>query len=78
MKEMTERRSIRKYKALEVNKGEIIDIIKAGALAPSAKNRQPWKYIVYSGKEKESIVLPIDKNGKPDWEELSETIEVEE
>ena len=29
MKEMTERRSIRKYKELEVNRGVIIDIIKA-------------------------------------------------
>ena len=28
-------------------------IIDAGRVAPSAKNRQPWKYLVYSGEAKE-------------------------
>jgi len=29
--------------------------VEAAALAPSAKNRQPWKYIVYAGKEKDRL-----------------------
>ncbi len=38
---------IRKYKEDAVNKADIETILKAGILAPSAKNRQPWKYYVY-------------------------------
>lgn len=40
------RRSIRKYKDIEV-KRELIDIIiKAGMYAPSAGNAQPWHFII--------------------------------
>lgn len=56
MKEITERRSIRKYKVNAVNKADIETILKAGILAPSAKNRQPWKYYVYDGSEKEKLL----------------------
>ncbi|MBS6453230.1 MAG: nitroreductase family protein [Butyrivibrio sp.] len=28
-------------------------LVEAVALAPSAKNRQPWKYIVYTGKKRQ-------------------------
>lgn len=52
MKEISDRRSIRKYKEDAVNKADIEIILKAGILAPSAKNRQPWKYYVYAGSEK--------------------------
>lgn len=38
-----ERRSIRKYKQDAVSKSMIEEVIKAGMLAPSSKNRQPWK-----------------------------------
>lgn len=41
MKEIMERRSIRKYIADEIKKADIEAIIQAGILAPSAKNRQP-------------------------------------
>ena len=30
--------------------------IYSATLAPSAKNRQPWKFIVYQGKEKDKLV----------------------
>lgn len=39
--------------------------MEAAALAPSAKNRQPWKYIVYTGKEKDRL-LPKSAFGLPD------------
>lgn len=41
MKAISTRRSIRKYKEYAVPREAIETIIKAGALAPSAKNRQP-------------------------------------
>ena len=31
-------------------------MIYSATLAPSAKNRQPWKFIVYQDKEKEKLV----------------------
>lgn len=51
-----ERRSIRKYTNQPVEKAVIEEVIQAAALAPSAKNRQPWKYLVYAGVEKEKLV----------------------
>ena len=47
-----DRRSIRKYKSNEISREIIDDMIYRAALAPSAKNRQPWKFLVYQGREK--------------------------
>lgn len=44
-----DRRSIRKYQDREVPAEYIEQLIDAARMAPSAKNRQPWKYIVYTG-----------------------------
>lgn len=82
MKEIIERKSIRKYKSDAVRTSDIETIIHAGILAPSAKNRQPWKYIVYTDKEKNNLLdvmekgllrerdgnklLPESQNGLPD------------
>ena len=55
MDSIEKRRSIRKYKPDKIEKSVIEEIVKAGILAPSAKNRQPWKYIVYTGKEKDRL-----------------------
>ena len=56
MKEIIERRSIRKYKDEAVSKKDIEQILKAGIYAPSAKNRQPWKYYVYTGDNKDRLL----------------------
>lgn len=50
------RRSIRKYKPDNVPQPVIEEIIKAGMLAPSSKNRQPWKFIVATGDSKDEAV----------------------
>ena len=49
-----DRRSTRKYQDREVPTEYIEQLIDAARMAPSAKNRQPWKYIVYTrdGKQK--------------------------
>lgn len=52
---ITARRSIRKYKEEEISKEQIIDILNCGRLAPSAKNRQPWFFVVTSGEKKDGI-----------------------
>lgn len=56
MNTINERRSIRKYKEEEVPKHLIEELIEAASKAPSAKNRQPWKYIVYSGAGKSELL----------------------
>lgn len=61
MNAISTRRSIRKYKTDEVAPEVIEAIIKAGTLAPSAKNRQPWKYLVYRGKSKEQLLNEMEK-----------------
>lgn len=40
------RRSIRHYKEMELKKEQIQDILNYGVLAPSAHNRNPWRFIV--------------------------------
>ncbi len=61
MKEISERRSIRKYKSNAVTKKDIETIIQAGILAPSAKNRQPWKYIIYTNTAKDNLLDVMEK-----------------
>ncbi len=50
------RRSIRKYLDKQVSKELIEQIIDAGRVAPSAKNRQPWRYIVLGGESKSEFL----------------------
>lgn len=59
-----DRRSIRKYKAENVRQTMIEEIIKAGTLAPSSKNRQPWKFIVVTGTSKDNMLEAMRKGLK--------------
>lgn len=61
MKEIIERKSIRKYKSDELKKADIETILQAGMLAPSAKNRQPWRYIVYTKVAKDNLLAVMEK-----------------
>ncbi|MFA6858043.1 MAG: nitroreductase family protein [Treponema sp.] len=51
MFEITERRSIRKYKAVNVDKEKIAELIESARLAPSGNNTQPWHFILIDDKE---------------------------
>lgn len=46
------RRSVRAYLDKEVPEETISKIIKAGVWAPSAHHRQPWSFVVLTGKQK--------------------------
>ena len=52
LSEIVNRRSIRSYRPKPVSKEDIETILQAGALAPSSKNRQPWRFTVATGTEK--------------------------
>jgi len=68
MKEIEERRSIRKYTEDHVRREDLDAILKAGMLAPSAKNRQPWKYYVYGGEKKNDVLNAMEKGLIREWE----------
>jgi len=50
------RRSIRKFTDKEIPKETIEKILKAATQAPSAKNLQPWKFVVVTNAEKEAML----------------------
>lgn len=76
------RRSIRKFLKKDVPPELISSIIDAGRYAPSAKNRQPWKFIVFGNESKQRLLdrmecgikreengaamLPNSRSGLPD------------
>lgn len=61
------RRSIRKYKSDDVDNKIIEDLIDYARLAPSAKNRQPWEFLVVRDTTKDEIadiMLEEEKKSK--------------
>lgn len=62
LKAISERRSIRRFQNTPVPVETINTILQAGMLAPSSKNRQPWKFIVVSGQSKD-IMLQVMADG---------------
>lgn len=64
MKEIFNRRSIRKFESRPIEKEKIEKILRAGMQAPSAANQQPWEFIVVENKEtlnKLSLMSPYSK-----------------
>lgn len=55
------RKSIRKYKDMQVPEELILKVLEAGRVAPSAKNRQPWRFIVYTGESKAKLLDCMEK-----------------
>lgn len=56
-----QRRSIRKYKSDDVPKEAIEQIIQAGRLAPSSKNRQPWQFVITTGSAKDESLCAMQR-----------------
>ncbi len=71
MNAIQQRRSIRKYKDTPVDRAQIEELILAASLAPSAKNRQPWKYLVYTGDAKERFLQSMQEGLKREKERKS-------
>ncbi len=46
-----QRCSVRRYKDREIEKEKIIKVLESARLAPSARNRQPWRFIVIQNRE---------------------------
>ena len=61
LKVLLERRSIRKYKDKKIEEEKLKQILAAGEIAPSGKNKKPWEFLVVEDKEvlkKLSMVKP--------------------
>ena len=50
IKTIKERRSVRTYKDKPIEKEKIEQILDCGLWAPSARNQQPWKFVVVTDK----------------------------
>lgn len=55
------RRSVRKYTDRPVPRELIEQVLRAGTLAPSAGNRQPWKFIVLGPAAKAGALAAMDR-----------------
>ncbi|MDE5798603.1 MAG: nitroreductase family protein [Treponemataceae bacterium] len=51
-----DRRSIRAFLDTPVNRQDIEDVLQSAVLAPSSKNRQPWKFVVVQGAAKNEML----------------------
>lgn len=58
------RRSIRRFADREVPVDLVEDILEAGRIAPSAKNRQPWKFIVLGNESKAEFIYHMEQGIK--------------
>lgn len=61
LKAIEDRRSIRSYKKEEITREVIEDILNCGRLAPSAKNRQPWFFVVVEDYTKDKIAKLLEE-----------------
>lgn len=69
MESIKSRRSIRKYLDKPVPIEMIEAILQAGALAPSSKNQQPWRFVVVSGEAKTEMLAAMDQGFAKEKEE---------
>jgi len=56
MQAISQRRSIRRYKDKPVPDDAIRQILHAATLAPSGKNRQPWRFVVVKADRRDEMV----------------------
>lgn len=55
------RKSIRSFLSTHIDDKVIYELIDAARLAPSAKNRQPWKFYIAKGEIKQKIIELMKK-----------------
>jgi F420 biosynthesis protein FbiB-like protein len=60
---IAQRRSIRRFKDSPVPEEDIRAILHAATLAPSGKNKQPWRFIVVEGEAQRAEMVRIMRAG---------------
>lgn len=61
LSEIINRRSIRAYLPRPISRADIETMLRAGALAPSSKNRQPWRFTVALGAAKAEALAAMSR-----------------
>lgn len=56
---ITKRRSIREFQDKEISRKNLIKLVDAGRLSPTARNDQPWEFIVVTEKDKKVEIARI-------------------
>ena len=64
MTALTTRRSVRQYKDEVIEKEVLEQIINAGRLAPTARNVQPWEFVVITDSDRRRQIANITEHGK--------------
>ena len=59
---ITKRRSIREFQDKEIPRDDLIKLVDAGRLAATARNEQPWEFVVVSEKDKKTEIARITGN----------------
>ncbi len=62
MEAIKSRRSVRGYKPDPIPEADLSEILEAARLAPSASNRQPWKFIVVTDPGKREALTKASRN----------------
>jgi nitroreductase len=61
---LAHRQSVRKYSAAAVTKEEIEKIVNVGRLAATARNVQPWHFVVVTDAARRKEIAGITEHGK--------------
>ena len=61
---LQQRRSIRKFKTTLLTDGVVNELLEFGRLAPSTKNKQPWRCVVVRDKSKLTQIATIMENAE--------------
>lgn len=64
MKEIENRRSIRKYTGKKVDKEVLMQVLESARLAPSGSNTQPWNFIIVESDEMKEKIVAADHDQK--------------
>ena len=65
LKEIRERRSIRKFKDRDVMEEQVRLLIEAASMAPSGHNTQPWRFLIVRDEETKAKIAKADH--EQDW-----------
>ncbi|MBE6829174.1 MAG: nitroreductase [Ruminococcaceae bacterium] len=60
MKEIENRRSIRKYQNRKVEKEKLVQILESARLAPSGSNTQPWTFLIVESEDTKEKLAAVD------------------
>ncbi len=62
MKEIENRRSVRKYSDKKLEQEKLLQVLESARLAPSGSNTQPWNFIIVEAKETKERIVQVDHN----------------